>query len=94
MLAESGRWLGRGIAVLVDVLNPERIVIGSIYARCREFLEPGMREELAHEALGPSVAACAVVPAGLGEAIGDYASLTVAMSAAGWAVQRPAQGEE
>ena len=41
VLAESGRWLGRGLAVLVDVLNPERIVIGSIYARCREFLEPG-----------------------------------------------------
>ena len=83
VLVQSGRWLGRGLAVLVDVLNPERIVIGSIYARCREFLEPGMREELAREALGPSVAACAVVPAGLGEAIGDCASLVLAMSAAG-----------
>ncbi len=86
VLAESGRWLGRGLAVLVDVLNPERIVIGSIYARCREFLEPGMREELAREALGPSAAACAVVPAGLGEAIGDCASLVLAMTAAGWEV--------
>jgi glucokinase len=88
VLAESGRWLGRGLAVLVDVLNPERIVIGSIYARCREFLEPPMRSELAREALGPSAAACEVVPAGLGEAIGDYASLAVAMSAAGGAVQQ------
>jgi len=83
LLAESGRWLGRGLAVLVDVLNPERIVIGSIYGRCREFLEPSMRAELEREAIGLSVAACTVVPAGLGEQIGDYASLTVAMSAAG-----------
>ena len=83
VLAESGRWLGRGLAVLVDVLNPERIVIGSIYGRCREFLEPAMRAELEREAIGLSAAACTVVPAGLGEQIGDYASLTVAMSAAG-----------
>jgi glucokinase len=82
VLAESGRWLGRGLAVLVDVLNPERIVIGSIYVRCRAFLEPGMRAELEREALAPSVAACKVVPADLGEAIGDYASLVLAMDAA------------
>jgi glucokinase len=95
VLVESGRWLGRGLALIVDLLNPERIVIGSIYVRCRQFLEPAMRGELAREALGLSVAACEVVPAGLGEAIGDYASLTVAMAAAGresgaqGAVQRP-----
>jgi glucokinase len=89
VLAESGRWLGRGLAVLVDVLNPERIVIGSIYARCRGFLEPSMRAELEREALGPSAAACTVVPAGLGEEIGDYASLVVAMSAAGTAMRPP-----
>lgn len=82
VLAESGRWLGRGLAVLVDLLNPERIVIGSIYPRCREFLEPAMRAELAREALAPSAATCAVVPAGLGEAIGDVASLVLAASAA------------
>ncbi len=69
--------------MLVDVLNPERIVIGSMYARCREFLEPTMSAELAREALPPAAAACTVVPAGLGEEIGDYACLAVAMAAAG-----------
>jgi glucokinase len=69
--------------VLVDVLNPERIVIGSIYARCRQFLEPGMRAELEREALAPSAAVCAVVPADLGERIGDYASLGLAIDATG-----------
>ena len=29
----SGEYLGRGLAVLIDILNPECIVIGSIYSR-------------------------------------------------------------
>jgi glucokinase len=78
ILAESGRRLGQGLAILIDVLNPERIVIGSIYGRCREFLEPPMEEEMRREALSPAAQVCSVVPAGLGEAIGDYAALAIA----------------
>ena len=78
VLAASGRSLGRGLAVLIDVLNPERIVIGSIYVRCREFLQPTMEEEIRREALPLAAAVCTVVPAALGEQIGDYASLAVA----------------
>ncbi len=81
ILEESGRWLGRGLAMLIDVLNPERIVIGSIYARCRRLLEPAMRAEIAREALGPAAAACEVLPAALGEQLGDYACLAVAPAA-------------
>jgi glucokinase len=94
VLAESGRWLGRGLAVLVDVLNPERIVIGSMFVRCREFLEPTMATELAREALPSAAAACTVVPAGLGEAIGDFACLAVAMAAAGRCSSPPGGREQ
>jgi glucokinase len=83
ILAESGRRLGQGLAMLIDVLNPERIVIGSIYVRCRAFLEPSMRETVGAEALAPSARACAILPAALGETIGDYASLAVAGRAGG-----------
>jgi glucokinase len=76
-----GEQLGRGLALLVDVLNPERIVIGSIYGRQRAFLEPIVRRVLAAEALPHALAACQVVPAGLGESIGDLASLSVALEA-------------
>jgi glucokinase len=78
ILAASGRSLGRGLAMLIDVLNPERIVIGSIYVRCREFLQRTMEEEIRREALPLAAAVCKVVPAALGERIGDYASLAVA----------------
>ena len=76
-----GERLGQGLALIVDVLNPERIVVGSIYGRQRGLLEPVVMGVLRREALGPSLAACAVVPAGLGERVGDYAALAVAQQA-------------
>jgi glucokinase len=82
ILRTSGRYLGRGLALLVDVLNPEVIVIGSIFARAGELLWPAAREELEREALGPALRACRVVPAALGERIGDYAAVSVALEAA------------
>ena len=78
VLAESGRMLGRGLAILIDLLNPERIVIGSIFARSREELWPAAEAVLEREALPAARAACAVVPAGLTESVGDLAALTVA----------------
>ncbi|HZG87081.1 ROK family protein [Paenibacillus sp.] len=75
-----GKQLGRGLAVLVDILNPDTIVIGSIYGRQRELLEPVALATLAEEALPISAASCRVVPAALGEAVGDVAALSVAMN--------------
>lgn len=71
-------YLGHGLALLVDILNPERIVIGSIYGRQRALLEEPMLRVLQAEAQPHALAACAIVPAGLGERVGDYAGLAVA----------------
>jgi glucokinase len=79
ILRISGKHLGMGLSILIDILNPERIIIGGIYARCREFLEPSAKEVLRKETLPISYESCLVLPAGLGEEIGDYASLCVAM---------------
>lgn len=75
---EVSRQLGRGLAILIDMLNPERIIIGSIYGRQQHLLETLMWEELRQEAIAPSLAVCQVLPSGLGEQVGDYASLAVA----------------
>ncbi|QGQ95226.1 ROK family protein [Paenibacillus psychroresistens] len=75
---EVGRKLGRGIALLIDILNPQKVVIGSIYGRQKELIEPYMREELENEALPNTLSVCEIVPAGLGEQVGDYAALSVA----------------
>jgi glucokinase len=78
LMAECGRILGRGLALMIDIINPQRIVIGSIYVRCRRFLQPTMEAEIAREALPAAARVCQVVPAALGESIGDYACLSVA----------------
>jgi len=75
----SGEMLGRGLAILVDLLNPERIIIGSVFARSRNLLWPHAERILTDEALPRSLAACQVVPAALGERLGDCAALSVAL---------------
>ncbi len=70
--------LGQGLSLLIDILNPERIVIGGIYMRQRERLEPIMQGVLRRETLPHSLSVCEIMPAGLGEMIGDYAALAVA----------------
>lgn len=78
---KCGNMLGNGLAILIDVLNPERIVIGSVYARCIDLLEKPMQQTLKKECLSVSLGVCEVVAAKLGEKIGDAAALAVALEA-------------
>ena len=75
ILQISGKYLGKGLSVLIDILNPERIVIGSIFARCRKYLLPAADAEIKKEAIGLSSKVCTILPAELGEQIGDYGSI-------------------
>lgn len=75
----SAAYLGKGLAVLIDVLNPQCIVIGSIYARSQALFRTCMEAQIAQEALAQSARACRVVPAALGDSIGDIAAITVAI---------------
>ena len=77
----SGHHLGKALAILLDVLNPERIIMGSIFNRCEKFLRPAMEESLRAEALSYTYDVCQILPSGLGEKIGDYAALSVAYNA-------------
>ncbi|WP_028549704.1 ROK family protein [Paenibacillus sp. UNC451MF] len=74
-----GERLGESISWMIDMLNPERIIVGSIYGRQRSILEPIVLDKIQKDAHPYSASVCTVVPAGLGERIGDYASLSVAL---------------
>lgn len=74
----SGEMLGRTLSILIDLLNPEAIVIGSIFARAEDLLRPHMERIITREAISASRSVCRVMPAMLGENIGDYAALAVA----------------
>ena len=78
--ARCGAVFGRGLAILIDLLNPEKIVAGSVYARSHHLLDKTMYEELEKEALPMNRAACEIVPAALGERIGDYAAVVAAVN--------------
>jgi glucokinase len=76
--AICGRYLGRGLSLLIDILNPERIILGSIYGRSKELLDPMMLQIIKEETYIISRNDCEIVPAGLSENIGDIAALSLA----------------
>lgn len=74
-----GEYLGKGLSILIDILNPEKIVIGSIFARSHNLLWESAKQVIEKEALSLSANCCKVVPALLGEQIGDYAAIATAL---------------
>ena len=75
---KSARYLGAGISVIIDLLNPEAVVIGGIYPRCEDLLQSEMMKVIEKEALSFSASVCRVVSAYFGDGIGDVAALSVA----------------
>ena len=74
-----GEYLGRGLSLLIDILNPQAIVLGSIFARSGHLLVESMKKEIEKEALPQSSGVCRILPAKLGESIGDYAAIAAAL---------------
>jgi glucokinase len=70
ILAEMGRRLGAGIATLVNIFNPELVVIGGGFAAAGDFLLDPAREVVRRDSLGDAGEKVAVVRAKLGTAAG------------------------
>ena len=75
----AGRYLGQGLSILIDIFNPQVVILGRFYYHCRQLFEPAMREVLEKEALQFSLDDCRIIPTGLGDEIGDYAAISVAL---------------
>lgn len=73
----SAIYLGKGLSIVIDLLNPEVIVVGGIYSRNREMMESVVQKIIEREALSNSSRVCIVKPAALEEHIGDYAALSI-----------------
>jgi predicted NBD/HSP70 family sugar kinase len=65
-LQHVGTWLGRGIAALVNVLNPQIVVMGGLFERIYPFTEDPLSRELERLALRPAAAGLSIVPTSLG----------------------------
>ena len=74
---KCAEYLGRGLSVIIDIINPEAVVIGSIYERNQEFFSSIVNGIIKKEALSFNADVCKILPAELGDSIGDYAALGV-----------------
>ena len=79
LLRQSGKYLGRALALLADLLNPQLIIVGSLGLRLGNlWLQPAMAE-FEREALPAAFAACRVTTPQLGEGLQDIAALCAAI---------------
>lgn len=74
-------YLGRGLSTIIDILNPQVIILGSIYGRAKDLIDPHMYKLLEQESISYSIRACKIVPAALSENIGDMAALVLGVEA-------------
>ena len=79
VVRKAGYWMGRGIALLIDALNPQEVVLGSLAVVLKDRILEPVYEVVAREALPQAVQACTIRPAVLGKQIGDVASLMAAI---------------
>ncbi len=75
---KSGQMLGRTLSILIDLFNPQKIIIGGVFMRSGSLLLPHAQKVIEKEALTLAHHVCQIVPAALGEQIGDFAALAVA----------------
>lgn len=80
-LAELGHRLGAGIATLVNIFNPELVIIGGGFAEAGELILGPARETLAVEALAPGRDLVRIVPAELGAEAGMVGAALVGFEA-------------
>jgi glucokinase len=78
-----GRYLGAGIGSLVNIFNPELVVIGGGFAAAGDFVLDPAREVLRREALAGAGERVPIVRAQLGTAAGLIGAGLVAFDAAG-----------
>ena len=75
---KSGEMFGRTLAILIDLFNPEKIVVGGVFMRSHQLIMPHAERVLKKEALPHSRELCEIVGAKLGENIGDVSALVIA----------------
>jgi predicted NBD/HSP70 family sugar kinase len=65
-LADSGRWLGIGLAGLVNIFNPTRVALGGLHARILPYIREAVVRELDTRAMAASRAMVELTTVALG----------------------------
>ncbi len=79
IFAICGTYLGSALSLFIDILNPQRIILGTIYEKAQELLEPYIMEVVHRETIPFSRDVVKIVPCGLGGQINDYEAVSIAL---------------
>ncbi len=77
---ECGAHLGKALSIMIDLLNPDLIVLGSIFERSEQLLRKEMDAVIRKECIPSAASACRIVAAKLGDSIGNIAALSIAFN--------------
>ncbi|MBT2234249.1 ROK family transcriptional regulator [Nonomuraea sp. NEAU-A123] len=66
LLAGVGRDLGRGVAILANLLNPQVVILGGYYVPLAPWLLPAVQAEVRDRTIAPEAGGCQVVMSSLG----------------------------
>ena len=91
-LAAAGRWLGTAIATVVNLLNPELIVVGGGFGEAFDLLIGPARDVLARDGVVPAREVVRIIPAELGSDAGLIGAALVGFEALDAAVAPAAAG--
>lgn len=80
-LRETARFLSMGLSHLIFCLNPERIILGTIAVGAGDLLLGPLRLFVSAGVWPSFDDGLSIVPAGLGDDLGDYAALAAALEA-------------
>ena len=82
VIADAGRAIGKAAATLVNVLNPELLIVGGDLSDAGELLLDGVRESLERSALPTAVQAADVVAGSLGDRAEVLGAIALVLSEA------------
>ncbi|NDC39049.1 MAG: ROK family protein [Proteobacteria bacterium] len=82
VVVESATYLGQACGLFIDILNPERISLGSIARKLGALYVDAVRAAAKKEAIPAAFESCVIDVAALGERVQDLAALAVALAAA------------
>lgn len=77
LINETAYYMGWGIANLVNILNPDIVLLGTIAIAAGDLLLNPIRKTVSEFAMPRPAAAVKIAPAELGEALGDLAAIAL-----------------
>ena len=78
-IRETAQYMAQGIGAAVNLLNPDVVILGTVATAAGDvFFEP-LRDELPRFVMPPLADAVQVLPAELGDMVGDYAAISLVL---------------